>query len=186
MGVAKERLNARAGLTLAIAGRIVAEGSEGFPIMQAIRLVRCAFLAFAISATALAAAPQASARPMTPAERRDAPLSPDIPTCDDPMVLGKIMSRFSTREWRYWDSGLAIAGFDRVAEVGYRTNGLDYYPRRYCVARAIFEGGATRKVTYAVASDLGWLGVLGFGVEWCVEGLDRNHAYGGDCRAARP
>ena len=47
-------------------------------------------------------------------------------------------------------------------------------------------GQPARKVTYAIASSLGWLGVAGYGVDWCVEGLDRNFAYGADCRAARP
>lgn len=140
----------------------------------------------AIGAAALAFAPPADARPMTPAERRDMPLSPEMPGCADPSVLSKISSRFESREGQYWDSGLSIAGFDRVAEIGYRSNGLDYAPRRYCVARATFSDGSLRKVTYAIASDLGWLGVLGFGVDWCVDGLDRNHAYGANCRAARP
>ena len=140
----------------------------------------------AIGAAALAFAPAAGARPMTPAERRDMPLSPDMPGCGDPGVLSKISGRFESRESQYWDSGLAISGFDRITEIGYRSNGLDYVPRRYCVAHAIFSDGGVRKVTYAIASDLGWLGVLGYGVEWCVDGLDRNRAYGANCRAARP
>lgn len=139
-----------------------------------------------LGAGLLAVVPGAAARPMTPAERRYMPLSPDMPACGDPGILAKISGRFASREWNYWDSGLSIAGFDRIAEIGYRSNGLDYVPRRYCTARAIMSNGSMHKVTYAIASDLGWLGVLGYGVEWCVDGLDRNHAYGGHCRAARP
>lgn len=131
------------------------------------------------------AAPVALARPMAPAERRIIPFSPDMPACDDSSVLGEIQSRFAARESEYWDSGLSIAAFDRIRQIGYRTNGLDYAPRRYCAARAVFPDGATRKVTYSIASDLGWLGI-GWGVEWCVAGLDRLHAYGGWCRAAGP
>lgn len=132
------------------------------------------------------AAPVALARPMVPAERRNIPFSPDMPSCDDPSILGRIQSRFASREAQYWDSGLSIASFDRIRQIGYRTNGLDYIPRRYCVARANFADGATRRVTYSIASDMGWLGVIGYGVDWCVDGLDRFHAYGGWCRAARP
>ena len=142
--------------------------------------------ALALGAAAIAFAPAVEARPMTPAERRDMALSPDMPGCADPIVLAKISSRFASREASYWDSGLSIAAFDSVAEIGYRSNGLDYIPRRYCTARAVFSDGAARKVTYAIASSLGWLGVAGYGVDWCVEGLDRNFAYGTDCRAARP
>ena len=100
----------------------------------------------AFGAVALAAAP-AAARPMTPAERRDLPLSPNMPACEDPSVLSDISSRFASRESEYWDSGLAISGFERVAEIGYRSNGLEYVPRRYCVARAVFSDGSLRKVT---------------------------------------
>ena len=150
--------------------------------MTARRLIAgtIATLAFCASVEA----PQA--RPMTPAERRHMPLSPDMPACADPGVLSDLSGRFAAREWKYWDSGLSIASFDRVAEIGYRTNGLDYVPRRYCVARAIFSDGSLRKVTYSIASDLGWLGVIGYGLQWCVDGLDRNFAYGAECRAARP
>lgn len=132
------------------------------------------------------AADIAAARPMTPAEKRDVWVSTDMPACDSPFVLGKITSKFGRREGRYWKSGLAIEGFDRIVETGYRTNGLDYLARRYCTGRVVLNDGKARKVTYAIAGDMGWLGVIGFGVEWCVEGLDRNFAYGGECRAARP
>lgn len=128
----------------------------------------------------------AFARPMTPLENRDMPYATDMPACDDPFVLGKISSRFSSRE-EYWNSGLSIAGFDSIVEIGYRTNGLDYQARRYCIGRVTLNDGAARKVTYVIGGgDLGWLGIFGPGVKWCIDGLDRNFAYGGDCRAARP
>ena len=154
--------------------------------MTSHKLIAGLTASLALGAGLLAVAPAAAARPMTPAERRHMPLSPDMPACADPGILAKISGRFASREWNYWDSGLSIASFDRISEIGYRSNGLDYVPRRYCTARAIMSNGSTHKVTYAIASDLGWLGVLGYGVDWCVDGLDRNHAYGGHCRAARP
>ena len=137
-------------------------------------------------ALGLLAQTPALARPMTPVENRDMPYSTDVPACNDPSVLGKISSRFSSRE-TYWNSGLEIAGFDNLVETGYRTNGLDYFVRRYCTGRALLSDGKARKVTYAIGgAEQGWLGVLGSGVEWCIDGLDRNLAYGADCRAARP
>ena len=151
-----------------------------------ISTLRRAFVgALALAAVAQTAAP-AFGRPMTPAERREYSFSGDMPTCDDPSILSKISSRFSSRE-DYWKSGLQIAGFQQIVEVGYRSSGLDYYPRRFCMGRAILNDGKARKITYAIGgSETGWLGVLGSGVEWCIDGLDRNLAYGGDCRAARP
>lgn len=140
-----------------------------------------------LAALALACGAQAAlARPMVPAERREYSFSGQLPACNDPMVLGTISSRFQSREDRYWDSGLAIAAYDRIAEVGMRSPGMDFIPRRYCMARAVFNDGSARKVNYAIVEKMGWLGVLGFGVQWCVDGLDRNRAFGDECRAALP
>ena len=140
----------------------------------------------ALGAFAQAACAPALARPMVPLENRHMPYATDMPTCDDSSVLGRISSRFSSRE-DYWESGLSISGFTGIVEVGYRSDGLDFLARRYCMGSALLSNGKARKVTYAIGgSDQGWLGIAGFGVEWCIDGLDRNLAYGADCRAARP
>ncbi len=140
-----------------------------------------------LAALALLCGAQAAlARPMVPAERREYSFSGRLPACNDPSVLSTISSRFQSREDRYWESGLAIAAYDRIAEIGMRSPGLDFIPRRYCMARALFNDGSARKVNFAIVEKMGWLGVLGFGVQWCVDGLDRNRAFGDECRAARP
>ncbi len=82
--------------------------------------------------------------------------------------------------------GLRILGFERIQEIGYRTNGLDYIPRRYCVALADMNDGKIREISYSIDQDLGIIGWFGFGVEWCVGGLDRNDAYAPNCKMARP
>jgi hypothetical protein len=38
---------------------------------------------------------------------------------------------------------------------------------------------------YSIQETTGWLGI-GWGVEWCVAGLDRNWAYNPACRMAQP
>ena len=79
-------------------------------------------------------------------------------------------------------------------EIGFRANGLAYIPRRYCVARALMDDPRAptddrmrrkRTAVYSIAADAGIIG-LGWGVEWCVVGLDRNHAYAPDCDVLRP
>ena len=146
-----------------------------FPV---VRILACALV--------LACCGQAVARPATPAERREQAFAGVLPACNDPAVLNAISTRFADRESAYWDSGLTIAAFDQIAETGFRAAGVDFIPRRFCIGRALFPGGGVRKLAYAIMEDMGWLGVTGFGVEWCVEGLDRNLAYGDSCRAARP
>lgn len=127
----------------------------------------------------------ASGRPQIPAEHRYDYYEGVLPACADPAVFERIQSRFYARESEFWKSGLAIVGFDDVREIGFRSNGLDLIPRRYCVAKAQMNNQSVRKVSYTIDEDLGIIG-WGFDVEWCVEGLDRNYAYAPDCKMARP
>jgi hypothetical protein len=130
---------------------------------------------------------QLQARPLTPAEARHFPYQANLPACNDPAVVAKIQSRFEDAEDEYWHSGLRIQAFDRIDEIGYRTNGEDYIPRRYCVAEALMNDQKLRPVSYSINQDLGIIGFLGtIGVEWCVGGLDREKAYAPDCKMARP
>jgi hypothetical protein len=126
-----------------------------------------------------------NARPLVPAEDRFIPYRGSLPACDNPAVFERIQSTFFQREAEFWKTGLAIAGFDHVREIGFRSNGLDYIPRRYCVARAIMNDSKLREVTYSIDEDLGVIG-FGFGVEWCVAGLDRLNAFAPHCKVARP
>lgn len=138
------------------------------------------------AALALASAlSPAAARPVTPAERRDHPFHGALPACDDQTILQRIARHFHQAEAEYWSSGLAILAYDAVVETGYRTPGLDYIPRRYCKANAIMNDGKVRHVIYHVDEKQGFIG-WGSGVEWCVVGLDRNYAWGRNCRAALP
>ena len=121
----------------------------------------------------------------TPAEARWAPFFDNMPACDDSGVLSTITSRFGQTQREFWNPALAIGGFDRVREIGFRSNGLSYIPRRYCVARAAMSDQRTRTVVYAVATQTGIIGVT-WGVEWCVVGVDPTLAYAPDCEVIRP
>lgn len=145
-------------------------------------------LSFAVVVFCFGAATTVSAGPREhdpPAEWRTPPYTGALPPCADPGVLSEIASTFAWRESQYWDSGLVIAGFESASETGYRTTGLSYIPRRYCRAEALFNDGVRRHVVYNIGEALGFIG-LGSGVTWCVVGLDRNHAFSPNCRAAGP
>ena len=94
----------------------------------------------------------------TPAEARWAPFVADMPACEDNGVLSTISGRFAGTQREFWNSNLAIAGFDRVREIGFRSNGLSYIPRRYCVARAAMSDQKERTVVYSVGTQLGIIG----------------------------
>lgn len=126
----------------------------------------------------------------TPAERDYSPYSADLPACDDPGVLSTITSRFGQKESEFWKSSLQIDGYDRIRQIGFRSNGPGYIPRRYCLARAALNDRRLHPVIYAIGEgeEIRGFGFLpmGYGVEWCVVGVDRDLAYAPGCQAVRP
>ncbi len=143
------------------------------------RILVCLAALFVFAATAQAAGI------IVPAEERYHPWTGVLPACDDPGVLSRITDRFGQTEAEYWNSSIRLVGYDRVEEIGYRANGVAYIPRRYCIARSVDDVGKFRAVIYNIGEDLGIIG-YGYGVEWCVVGIDREHAYAPACRVLRP
>jgi hypothetical protein len=149
-----------------------------------LRALRMASVAL-IGLTLGYASPAALARPQVPAEDRYDSYEGILPSCADPSVFERIQSRFHARETEFWKSGLEIVSLDQVREIGFRPNGLDLIPRRYCSAKAQMNNQTVRDVSYSIDEDLGIIG-WGFDVEWCLEGLDRDYTYAPDCKIARP
>jgi hypothetical protein len=143
---------------------------------------RCAALAATLL---LICAGGASARPVDPAENRFIPFNGSIPSCDDWWTLNYISNDFNVHEHWFFNSPLEITEIEKTGEIGYRTNGLDFVPRRYCVARARFNDGRAREVKYNLIEGGGFVGI-GEGIQWCVVGLDRYHVYSPACSAAGP
>ena len=108
-----------------------------------------------------------------------------VPPCDEPFALFKIQSRFSTKEWRFWNSPLEIVRFENVRQVAFRPWAGNTIPRRFCNARALTSDGKWRMVHYSIIEDGGTIGAV-WGVEWCVVGVDRNWANNPACRMAKP
>ena len=108
-----------------------------------------------------------------------------VPLCDEHGPLDKIMSRFGTKEYRFWNSDLQIVGFEQIREVAWEPWSSGTIPRRFCTASVVVSDGKRHQINYSIIEDGGMIGV-GYGVEWCVVGLDRNWAYNPSCRWARP
>jgi hypothetical protein len=109
----------------------------------------------------------------------------NLPSCDAPAALDNITAKFAQKEGRYWNSDLTIKGFERVRETAFRPWAPNTIPRRFCSALALVSDGLKHPIHYSIAESTGWLGA-GWGVEWCVVGLDRNWAYNPACKMARP
>ena len=127
----------------------------------------------------------ATAKESVLAETREYPYTAQLPACADGGVTGLIAGRFEAREKEFWASNLSVNEILKVKETGFRPNGLDIIPRRYCSATIVLSDLKKRQIDYFITEDAGIIG-WNYGVDWCVSGLDRNYAYGGRCRAARP
>jgi hypothetical protein len=108
-----------------------------------------------------------------------------LPPCDAPEALQRISSRFNHKENQYWNSDLAILGFDRIRETAFRSWAPNTIPRRFCSAVVEVSDGRKHAIHYSIAEDAGMIGAS-WGVTWCVAGLDRNWAYSPACKMALP
>jgi hypothetical protein len=99
--------------------------------------------------------------------------------------LKSIASRFSTKEAKFWNSDLEIVGFEKIQEVSWQPWAPGTIPRRFCSASVLVSNGLWRSMYYSIAADGGMLGV-GYGVEFCVVGLDREWFYQPTCPRAKP
>ncbi|GBU18216.1 MULTISPECIES: hypothetical protein [Methylobacterium] len=141
-----------------------------------------------VAAASLSPALARSAREeIEPAEERLFPFDANIPGCQDTSVLEEVATQFAEKEAKFWNSTLTIVGIDTVERTAWRPWGLDFIPRRFCTAVATTSDGVRRKVDYSVRESTGMIGAS-WGVEFCVQGLDRNlaYAYATACRMARP
>ena len=144
-------------------------------------LVSLACLAGLVSADA---AGRRYVAPPDRAEERIGPMYGNLPACADPAVLSELTSWFNSRESTYWGPLQALS-YDRIAQIGFRTWGDDFIPRRFCTARLMLNNGVFHRVDYSVRENLGLFGMT-WNVNWCVAGLDRQRSYAPDCKMARP
>jgi hypothetical protein len=108
-----------------------------------------------------------------------------VPLCREPGALNMIQAHFAEKESEYWASDLKILGFENIREIAFRPWAEGIIPRRYCRAIALVSDGVKRSISYSIGEDEGFAG-MGYGVDWCVVGLDRSWAYNPACYMARP
>ena len=150
-----------------------------------IRGLRC-FAFAALTAFFLPAAPAQSANWLEMNFWLSGPrYTADLPACDNWFALGSIQRKVAEKEGRFWNSPLQINGFENIRETALHPWRSDSIPRRFCSAKAVVSDGIKRSVHYWIGEDTGLIGA-GFGVEWCVVGLDRNWAYNPSCKMTAP
>ena len=100
-------------------------------------------------------------------------------------ALDRIIANFRTKEFGFWNSELRIVGVEDIKETAVMPWAAQSIPRRFCSGTAVISDGQRHPMYYSIAEDTGMIG-MDWGVNFCVEGLDRNWAYNPACRAARP
>jgi len=108
-----------------------------------------------------------------------------LPPCDYPDALDRISWRFNSTQNTYWNNDLKIVMFEKILETAFRPWAANTIPRRFCSGLVHVSDGSTHVIHYSIAEDTGMIGI-GWGVEWCVVGLDRNWAYNPACQMTRP
>ena len=80
---------------------------------------------------------------------------------------------------------LRIVGVENIHETAWLPWAAQSIPRRFCSGTAVINDGARHPLFYSIAEDTDIDG-FGWGINFCVGGLDRNDAYSPNCRAAKP
>jgi hypothetical protein len=109
----------------------------------------------------------------------------NVPACDYSAALDRIIVNFHIKEYNFWNSQLRIVGIENIQETAWLPWAAQSIPRRFCSATALINDGARHPIYYSIAEDTGMIG-MNWGVNFCVDGLDRNDAYSPGCRAAKP
>ena len=109
----------------------------------------------------------------------------NVPACDYPAALDRIIAHFRTKEARFWNSDLKIVGIENIHQTSDLPWAAQAIPRRFCSGTALINDGAKHPIFYSIAEDTGMIG-MDYGVNFCVAGLDRDWAYNPACRAAKP
>ena len=106
-----------------------------------------------------------------------------VPACDNGWVLNAIHRGFATAEANGGGS-LQMQAIEKPRQRAANNWGYNNIPRRVCEARAIFSDRRTRTVNYVIREGQGMIG-SNFGVNWCVQGVDRFWVYTPDCRSLK-
>jgi hypothetical protein len=109
----------------------------------------------------------------------------DMPACNYPAALDRIIENFRAKEFRFWKTDLRIVGIENIQETAVLPWAAQSIPRRYCSGQAVINDGGRYPLFYSIGEDTGMIG-MDWGVNFCVVGYDRDSAYNPDCRAAKP
>ena len=129
----------------------------------------------------------AGAAPAGAADYMVAPAMTAAPSvCNEHRVLSRIVDRFDYAEDNLLNNGLAIVDFSMITRTEYvPVTPKNPIERHYCRAYANMNDNRARPVWYVIEEGMGYAGVIGDNVEFCVSGQDPLRVYGADCHALK-
>lgn len=143
--------------------------------------IRSILLSLGLAAASVLPA-QAADYVMAPASA--VPVAPSV--CTQHSVLSHIVNRFAYAESHLLENGLAIQDFSRIQRTQYvpQTN-KNPVERHYCRGYANMNDGYSRPIWFVVEEGMGYAGIIGDNVEFCVAEQDPLRVYSGDCTALK-
>lgn len=107
-----------------------------------------------------------------------------IPLCADPGLAGRVVNQFNDVERTYWNGQHTLVSLAGMFENGFHPARDDKVARRWCRGIALFADGAQRQIVLELSADTGFVGI-GYGLAYCIQGLDRHWTYAPNCRVLR-
>lgn len=107
-----------------------------------------------------------------------------VPLCADAGLAGRVVDRFNEVERTYWNGQNTMVALAGMVQNGFHPARDDKVARRWCRGTALFADGVRRPIVLELSADTGFVGI-GYGLSYCVQGLDRHFAYAPSCRVLR-
>lgn len=107
-----------------------------------------------------------------------------MPPCTERALGERIVGRFNGVEETYWGGRIVMRDVHGLREVATRDRTEALVARRWCLGTAVFADGARRRIVVELGANTGHLGV-GYGLSYCIHGLDRHMTYAPACRVLR-
>ena len=108
-----------------------------------------------------------------------------IPDCDDPGVLGTIVSRQDRAERDTWQDGVRITAITDIRQRYAQVKFVSDIAHRHCQARAALLGPRSSDRLYYVISRRQGFASIGWGLDFCLPSHDPYRVYDADCRVLK-
>jgi hypothetical protein len=109
----------------------------------------------------------------------------DLPLCDDPAVLGKIVDKQHWAEENTWQDGVRIAAIGDIRQRYGTTKFVSDIEHRHCQADAdLGPGNRPDRLYYVISARQGFASI-GWGVDFCMPRHDPYRVYDADCRVLK-